>query len=353
MTRARWIHAPLPDLALALCWVPFAVAAHRAGGDRDAIALVLTSTFLLSFAHQPLTLPIVYGDPEERAARRHLYRWCPVVFFVAVLFGLTFSVAAVAIIAGIWNVEHTLMQRFGITRIYGRKAGEVDPAGARQEKLLLISWLVLAATWAAAAPGTEAQVRSLPLGQVNAEGLRILADLRGVAVWVAPVVTAVAVVLTVQWALSERRRWAAGGGNAAKLLYIGSTAALIGLMLVDPVAGFVGYVGAHAVEYFVIVHLSLANRWTVEGSGGVMGSLMRRPGGRAQFLVGYAAAMVALVVSLKVFGTPRSYLIAVLTLGGLHVLYDGFVWKLRRPSVAAGLVGPSGTPATSTPVAVA
>lgn len=338
MPRARWIHGPLPDAALAFCWVPFAVAAHRAVGDRQAIATVLTATFALSFAHQPLTLPIVYGDPEERAARRRLYAWCPFVFLAAAVGGLWLSVAAVSIVAGLWNVEHTLMQRFGITRIYGRKVGETDPAAARQEKVLLISWLALAATWAAAAEGTEASVRRLPLGEVNQEGLSILADLRTVAAWLLPAVALAAGVSTVRWAKAEAGRWRAGGGNPAKLLYLGATAALIGVMLVDPVAGFVGYVGAHAVEYFVIVHTSLANRWTAEGSGGSMGSLMRTPGGRWRFLAAYAVVMLVVVVGLREIGNPRLYLVTVLTLGGLHVLYDGFVWKLRRPQVAAGLV---------------
>lgn len=346
MTRARWIHAPLPDVALAFCWVPFAVAAHRASGDREAIATVLTATFALSFAHQPLTLPIVYGDPEERAARRRLYAWCPVVFLAAAVGGLALSVAAVSIVAGLWNVEHTLMQRFGITRIYGRKAGETDAASARQEKLLLISWLALAATAAAAAAGTERAVRRLPLGEVNSAGLGILADLRTVARWLLPVVVLVALVLTVQWARAELGRWRGGGGNPAKLLYLGGTAALIGLMLVDPVAGFVGYVGAHAVEYFVIVHTSLANRWTTEGSGGPMGALMRAPGGRWRFLLGYATVVALVIVGLREFGSQRLYLVTILTFGGLHVLYDGFVWKLRRPQVAAGLVtAPAAAPA--------
>lgn len=351
MPSARWIHSPARDVAVAFCWVPFAVAAHQATGDRQATATVLTATFALSFAHQPLTLPIVYGDPAERAARRRLYAWCPIVFLAAAVGGLALSVAAVSIVAGLWNVEHTLMQRFGLTRIYGRKAGETDPAGARQEKLLLISWLVLAATWVAAAAGTEARVRSLPLGEVNKAGLGILADLRTVAQWLVPVVGLATVWLTAQWARAEVQRWRDGGGNPAKLLYLGATAALIGLMFVDPVAGFVGYVGAHAVEYFVIVHTSLGNRWAEEGSGGPMGSLMRSPGGRRRFLAAYAAAMAVLIVGLREIGNPRLYLVTILTLGGLHVLYDGFVWKLRRPQVAAGLVTAASTPGA--PVAAA
>ena len=47
-------------------------------------------------------------------------------------------------------------------------------------------------------------------------------------------------------------------------------------------------------------------------------------------------AMVSLLVLLLRYGTPAQYTFAVLFLGGLHVFYDGFIWKLRRPSVARG-----------------
>jgi hypothetical protein len=35
--------------------------------------------------------------------------------------------------------------------------------------------------------------------------------------------------------------------------------------------------------------------------------------------------------------TPGIIPVTFLTLGGLHLLYDGFIWKLRRPAVAASL----------------
>ena len=47
----------------------------------------------------------------------------------------------VGAVAGLWNAEHTLMQRYGVVRIYGRKAGE---GGRSDEKPLLFSWLVFA-----------------------------------------------------------------------------------------------------------------------------------------------------------------------------------------------------------------
>jgi len=43
------------------------------------------------------------------------------------------------VLAALWNAEHTLMQRYGVMRIYGRKAG--DDHG-RLEKPMLIAWLI-------------------------------------------------------------------------------------------------------------------------------------------------------------------------------------------------------------------
>jgi hypothetical protein len=348
--RSRWIHSPAVDLALAFCWVPFALAAHATAGDRQALGTVLVATFALSFAHQPLTIPIVYSDPAERAAHRRLYRWAPVVFVVAAIGGLAVSVAAVAVVAGLWNAEHTLMQRYGITRIYARKRGDEGVAGVG-EKAMLVSWLLLAAVAAAASSGTEAAVRRLPLGEVNREGLDLLTDLRPGARTALPVVALVAAALTGRWVLAEVRRWRSGAANGPKLTYLGATAGLIGLMVADPVVGFIGYVGAHAVEYFVIVHRSLGSRWAAPGSGGPVGELVRRPGGRRRFLVVYLAGMAALIGGLRWYGNERLYLAVVLVLGGMHVLYDGLIWKLRRPAVAAGLVT-AGTPPPA-PVAAA
>jgi hypothetical protein len=314
--------------------VPFVVVARSVSGDGDALAAVLGATFLLSFLHQPLTLPLVYGDRDQLAARRRLFIWSPLVFIVAIVAGLWVSLTVVAVIAGLWNAEHTLMQRYGLIRIYGRKAGQSDGG---LEKAMLVSWLVLALAWVAVDSRTPARVDALPLGQTNADGLHVLADLRPWAVLLL-VPTVVAVVgLLLAWGRAERGRWRLGDANPAKLVYVGATLVLFGWILVDPVSGFVGYVGAHAIEYFAIVHRTLGSRFA-DGSGGALGRTLRRPGGRRRFFGVYLAAFTALLVVEHAFGGPGVYTFTVLLLGGLHVLYDGVIWKLRRPSVARGLV---------------
>ncbi len=328
--RAVWIHRPAVDIAVALCWVPFALVGHYLEASPQRLGDFVGAVFLLSFAHQPLTLPLVYGDPGQFALRRRLFTWSPIVFGVAILAGMSVSLAVVAVVAGLWNAEHTLMQRYGITRIYGRKVGDDD---GRLEKAMLLSWLVLALVWAAADAATPDRVRRVPLGRINSSGLNLLADLRPVAaVLVVPAVV-VAVGLAVAWFCGERLR--AGAANRAKHLYVLSTAVLFVAILVDPVAGFLGYVGAHAVEYFVIVNRALGSRYA-DGSGGPLGAVVRSPGGRRRFMAAYAAAVGLLAFALLRFGSNELYGFTVLFLGGLHVFYDGFIWKLRRPAVARG-----------------
>src|SRR4051812_35188188 len=205
--QARWIRSPGVDAALALCWVPFAVVAHALNGSTHSLFLFINATFLLSFYHQPLTLPLVYGDPGEVARHRRIYRWSPVVFAAVIVLGIQVALPVVAIVAGLWNAEHTLMQRFGITRIYGRKTGQSE---GTLERWMLVSWLVLAFVWVAADARTEARIDGLPFGQLNADGLHRLADLRPVALMLLLPVVVTVVGLVGMWVRSEVRRVRAG-----------------------------------------------------------------------------------------------------------------------------------------------
>jgi hypothetical protein len=319
-------------VALAFCWVPFAVAAHGLEHAPGPLAVLVAGVFLLSFAHQPLTMGLVYGDPVQFAARRRLYVVAPVAFALAILVGQAVSLTLVAIVAGLWNAEHTLMQRYGLTRIYGRKAGD-DHGGL--EKAMLVSWLVTAMVWVAAFVDIPGQVQRVRLGGTNTRGVELLHRLSaGARALLLPVIVT-ALVLTVRWWRAERALGVRA--NPAKHIYLAATAALIATILVDPIAGLVAYVGAHALEYFVIVHRSLRGR--VDDAP--VARATSTPAGRAKV---YAAYFVGVGVLLA-FTYPRlgghGYGFVVLFFGALHILYDGFVWKLRRPAVAASLGVPS------------
>jgi len=332
-TRRLWVHGPVADIALGWCWLPIALIVHAAEPHLTTVHSIMGVIFLISFAHQPLTLGLVYGDPTQRDAHRGLYRWAPWVAFALIVIGLNVSLTLVALMAGLWNAEHTLMQRYGVMRIYGRKAGD---SNGHIEKPMLIIWLVAGIAYIGGYVDLQRLVSKLGFGGTNARSVRLLGDLAGgarVVFWVAAIA---GVVFVVRWWKAER-----GLGVAAsrpKHWYALGTAGLIVAVMVDPIAGVAGYVAAHAIEYFAVVHSSLRKR----SDAAPVAAATRTPVRRASAYLLYFVAIGALVYFTKSRFDGRLYAFAVLFFGALHILYDGFIWKLRRPAVAASLgINPS------------
>ncbi len=329
-THDRWIRGPAADTAVAWSWVPFALLAHALEPSGGQIRTLLGAVLLFSFLHQPLTMALVYGSPERFRRHRRLYLWTPAVLLLAVVAGTHLSLTALAAIGGLWNAEHTLMQRFGVTRIYGRKGG--DDNGAL-EKPMLVSWLIFALIWVAADRRTPGLVSHVGLDQVNASAIGTLHRLAGPARLLLLPAAAIVVMLAVRWLRAERR---AVSTNLAKHSYLLSTGVLFAIILIDPIAGFVAYVGAHAVEYFTVVHSALGRPPATKG---ILERTVSRTG-RAGFLAVYIGSIIGLLTLLDHLATPLEYTTTVLTLGGLHIFYDGFIWKLRQPAVASTLAVP-------------
>jgi hypothetical protein len=324
------MHGPARDAALALCWLPLAAGVAAVQGHPHALAWALSAVLLLSLSHQPVTLALVYGDAARWREHRLLFAAAPLAAAAVVMLGLGVSLLAVAVVAGLWNAEHTLMQRYGITRVYGRKGGD-DRGGL--EKPMLVSWLAVAMAAVAANPRTPHYLAEVNVGEVNRQGIQLLARLRPEAILALVPAVTVAGVLTRRWVRAERT---APDANPAKWLYLGATAALVLVVCVDPVAGFAAYVGAHALEYFVIVR-GATDRRAASGGGGLVGRLARSPVRASGFV---AATSLAAVATLVVIERMSSFTVATalyLTVGALHIFYDGLIWKMRTPAVAHDL----------------
>jgi hypothetical protein len=108
---------------LALCWIPFAAIGWYWRNDVGRTGWFISVTLLISFAHQPLTIALVYGDKRNFDLRRRIFTWSPFVLAVAALVGHHISLTLLAIVAGVWNAEHTVMQRYGIARNADHDAG--------------------------------------------------------------------------------------------------------------------------------------------------------------------------------------------------------------------------------------
>jgi hypothetical protein len=329
--RTGWLRGPAHDIAMALLWLPFAVAAYAVADDPDRLRWLVSATLLFSFTHQPLTLWLVYGDAPQRRASRRVFAWAPPVVLIAVVVGTSLRPDVVALVAGTWNVAHTLRQRYGVSRLYGRLAG-IDCAG---DNRLLWSWLAVAVVVGLAGTDLDVAAREAGLGGRNTAAIDALASVHVIGAVLVPSVLAVAAVVTATWARVERRRSA---HNPARLVYLSSTAVLLVVLAVEPVIGFVGYVGAHAAEYLLVVRWRIgraAERATV---GDRVGAVARRIGSDGTIAV-YAAVVVTLIFGLRRFDGGDVAGAIALSLGGLHLLFDGFIWRSPRPAANKAAVG--------------
>ena len=53
--------------------------------------------------------------------------------------------------------------------------------------------------------------------------------------------------------------------------------------------------------------------------------------GRLGFFAIYLGVIIAVIALLDRYGSPTAYALVVFTLGGMHVFYDGFIWKRPAP----------------------
>jgi len=230
-------------------------------------------------------------------------------------------------IAALWNTVHTLQQRYGLSRIYARRAGY---GSAFLDRWVLYAWMAATVLVVAAQGGTVALVQRVGLEGVNGAGLRLLSDARPVALLLLVPVGAAALALT---AAVVRQEVAAGpAANRAKWVYQGSSLLLIAGIAVAPVAGFIAYVAAHSIEYAIIVYKTTESRYGHQRDrDSLLGRVAWSAPGRVAVIAG--VAVVALAVASRFHGNAAE--VVLFTVGALHFLYDGCIWKLRRPAVAA------------------
>ena len=334
--RWSWIFGARADLTIALCWIPIFVAAHMLSvtGANDALLnRMFRAAFVLSLLHQPLTLALVYGDREQFALRKRLFTWSPPIAVGLIAVAVLADLWIVVPIAAIWNTIHTLQQRYGLSRIYSRKAGY---GSARLDRAVLYVGMTAALVVAGSSAKTLAALGRVMLDDRNTAAITDLTSVRPYALWlVTPALAALAVVL---WLLLRQEREHAAEANPAKWLYQVSSLALIAAIAYDPLAGFVAYVAAHAIEYTIVVDKTVERRYAAPRPAmPLLGRLVRDRRARWASFAVFVAAILWFESDVRAAIPGHAYLIVVYSVGILHFWYDSFIWKLRRPAVARDL----------------
>ena len=127
---ARWIGPAWADQLMVWSWVPFAIIGVVVADPR-ALIVVITLTLAFSFSHQLLTLPLVYGDRDTFRSRRLVFLVAPIVLLIGIAVIRSRAFLLLALVAAGWNAFHTVQQRYGLVRIYGRKVGQDRPGVER------------------------------------------------------------------------------------------------------------------------------------------------------------------------------------------------------------------------------
>ncbi len=275
----KWLYSRGTDALIIWGWVPLYLAAHlltrshTATADRGLVSL-LGWVLLISLLHQPLTLLLVYGDKRQFNLRRTLFTWVPPVAITALIVAVSLHWWFIIPIAGVWQIYHTEQQRYGMLRIYGRKAGY---GSARLDRAVLYIPFLLALAAVALLASTRDQLRRFgqALGGPNVSNINTLLDARGVIVAVTVPVAIAAVTVIGLYLRQERSAVRAGNANPAKWHYLAGTGALTVGLAFDPAAGLIAFVSAHAIEYVVVVDRTLRSRYDrrrAAGAGAVVGA---------------------------------------------------------------------------------
>ena len=334
--QPTWIFGLGADLAIALTWIPVFAVWHvlTAGSSAAAthrIQAGVVVALLISFLHQPLTFGLVYGDRRQFASHRRLFIWAPLVAGTVAGLAAWRGWWVVVPVAAIWNLHHTVQQRYGVFRIYSGRSGY---GSLRLDRAMAYVPMIVVLLAIGAMPTVTNLVQRSAIDSRNAQGIELLVRLRPVAGALLAVVLVASAVVVASAVRLEMR--AGPRANPAKWLYQGSSLALLGSIVVDPIAGFIAYITAHAVEYAVIVDRTARKRYgnqlpTGEGVGtGVLATLGRGALGRAAYFG--AIVLGALVLYRSIQG---AWLAAIVyTVGALHFTYDAVIWKLRKRATA-------------------
>lgn len=348
----HWHVSAAVDLtAYAFSWVFVLVPLSLFSAREHQVAMLLLVVGL-TFAHRHYTLPYVYLDREifERHPKR--FTWFPFVAFVGFLVSPALwntkgrlVVAAVVFAAGTWNVWHVYMQKFGLLRLYAAKSGSSVLISRWVDRLLLFCWLPLYLVWLGPSYRDQLErnfptVRDVALPLVDA-----LAALRSALLVPAAafVLVGLGVFLYSEWRSTGLR-------NLPRLAMACGTSALSASFLVfNPVHVFMAFAFSHAVEYMVFVWAYQRKRYgEALPHAPLLGRVLQHPllayGG---FTLGITLPyLVARFYGYLIFpdATNPTFLGATVERWAfywsvfqslLHFYYDGFLWKMRLPSVHA------------------
>lgn len=267
------------------------------------------------------------------------------------LFRLRGVIAFVAVVAGLWNIWHVYMQKYGILRLYQAKArplrqerGTADVPGW-VDRAMLFAWMPLYLFVLAGEYRGEV-FRLFPQGRAT---LGPVFDLVETMAPVGLPIAIAAVVIAVGLFVFHEHRAHRFRSRARVVMALGTLGLASTFLFVHPLKAYLAFAFSHALEYMVFVWAYQRRRYRAP--------LPHRPlierALRFPWLAYVASALLlgALFLYWKYWGRwlavdadqPRLFGWRAMEWVGywtifqsmVHFYFDGFLWKMRLPSVRA------------------
>ena len=288
-------------------------------------AILVLVVFMVNYVHRHLTFVLVYGDREEFNSRKITYLALPLFMAVITVGFVYFNVFAVLLTLSVmWTMYHSVAQKYGLTRIYSRKAGY---GVSWLDRAVIFSWFAYLIF--ALADKEKDTLHKFSAGQTILEYIGNYVGLMGM---ISYVVLAVALLFTVIYVATEyanRRKI-----SVPKNLYVFSVLLLYSIFLYDMIVGYIVFAFSHGIEYVAFVNMYIKNKY---GKNPVSRSFLTKV---SRKLWVYSGLFSLLIISLCLIGMSYergAFTTYIVGSSFLHFLYDGWIWKLRKPSVGKPL----------------
>jgi len=372
-------------------WLWMLVPLLLAGSDfPNSYFPLYVAVLTFGFVHRHFTLGYVYLDREVFERHRKRFIWVPVILAAGLLatptllhtsipsgalalgslewpaseFRLASILLSVIVVAGIWNVWHTMAQKYGILRIYTAKAraessgsgfekrlddAENHPGGVPGwvDRVFIMGWLPLIVCYVVPR-FAETVIREFGIAKNFVEPL--LGFLAAGEEILVPLSVAIAAASAANFAFFEWRfnRFR----NRPRLsMALGTFALWAGFVLFDPIKVYLAFAFSHGLEYMVFVWAFQRRRYAEHRDPQpLMGRILEHPWIAYPL---YTLALGGLYVLLHEwdpfdFWQVPKIRVATIKLGQwvffwgvfqslLHFYYDGFLWKTRDPAMTRSL----------------
>jgi len=291
---------------------------------------LLLVTLAINFMHRNITMLFAYGDPDEFLYRRRRYIILPIFFALltgSILYFSPGNFKILATISVLWTIYHVVMQKVGLLRIYTKKKDATT--GASLDKGLIWFSFTTLVFKIASLDSTYVLLRNY------GHTARLLIDAFTPIRQSLPIISNLLAFLLICYIVYyflysyQAKLW-----SRERMIFLISYLTLLAFFFVDFLAAYAFFSLSHSLEYLALSkHIGAKKGSQQKKLNSPIAVFSRNP--RSWFIF-YLLFTGALLLIWKDLSNPTLYKFIVGS-SFLHFLYDGWLWKLRKPRVAAEL----------------